>query len=121
MNSFPVESFHTILFCRKWDECVSFYSDVLGFNKVDTKPGFVELQVSQGSHIGLLRRDRNNSLTNHGSSFILSFRVENLEETHIILAEHCPGISAIKEHSWGDLLFELKDPEGRLLEFWSSR
>jgi len=111
-----VESFHTVLFCRKWDECVDFYRDILGFTVVDEKPGFVEFEVAPGSRIGLLNSSGNNDLKN--ISFILSFRVGDLEGFHKILSARCKGVTAVRQHPWGARVFELQDPEERRLEFW---
>ena len=119
MNPLSVESFHTVLFCRKWDACVSFYRDVLGFKVVDTKPGFIEFQVAQGSQIGLLKPSKDSASEPDDTSFILSFRVRDVEEIHKTLSARCTGITAVKQHSWGARLFELRDPEGRRLEFWT--
>ena len=119
MNPLPVESFHTVLFCRKWDACVSFYRDVLGFEEIDAKTGFVEVQVTPGSRIGLLRHNKNADAQNHDTFVILSFRVGNIEKIHEILSARCQGVAEIKQHPWGARLFELRDPEGRRLEFWT--
>ena len=119
MNPLSVESFHTVLFCRKWDACVSFYRDALGFEVVDTKPGFVEFQIAPGSHISLLRQTGNDKSDDPDSSFILSFRVEDVEEIHKTLSARCTGLTAVKQHPWGARLFELRDPEERRLEFWA--
>ena len=117
MNPISVECFHTVLYCRKWDECVSFYRNILGFPVVDTKPGFVEVQVAPGSRIGLLRSSRNDN----PGCFILSFRVGDVDKMHDLLSMRSKEVTAIKLHPWGARLFELRDPEERLLEFWTSQ
>jgi catechol 2,3-dioxygenase-like lactoylglutathione lyase family enzyme len=118
MRPLSVDSFHTVLFCRKWDACVQFYRDILEFIPVDEKPGFVEFQVVPGSHIGLLKYVGKH-VSKNNASFILSFRVENLEEFHKSLSARCEGVTAVKQHPWGARIFELRDPEERRLEFWT--
>jgi len=118
MKTMLVESFHTVLFCRKWDACVDFYRDIMGFTAVDEKPGFVEFEVAPGSRIGLLKSSGNCALKNKDTSFILSFRVGDLEEFHKIFSARCKGVTAVRQHSWGARVFELRDPEERRLEFW---
>jgi catechol 2,3-dioxygenase-like lactoylglutathione lyase family enzyme len=115
MNPISIESFHTILYCRKWDTCVSFYRDILGFEEVDTKPGFIEVQVNPGSRIGLLRSGKK---SNPGG-IILTFRVGDVDEMHNRLSARNADVSAVKLHPWGARLFALRDPEGRRLEFWT--
>ena len=119
MKSLSVDSFHAVLFSRKWDACVSFYRDILGFAVVDEKSGFVEFEVASRSRIGLIQSERYSVSEKNEYPFILSFRVENVEEAHKILSMKCSGVTAVKQHSWGARLFEIKDPEGRRLEFWT--
>ncbi|MBN2320378.1 MAG: VOC family protein [Acidobacteria bacterium] len=115
MNPISVESFHVILFCRKWDACVSFYRDTLGFKEVDIKPGFVEVQVTPGARIGLLRSAKNDD----PGCVILSFRVGDVDKMYDMLSKRCSEITAVRVHPWGARLFELRDPEERRLEFWT--
>ena len=119
MEPLPVESFHTILFCRKWDACVAFYRDILGFAVVDEKPGFMEFQVTPESRIGLLQSAANSTPGADETFSILSFRVKNIEEIHKALSGRFEGLTALRLHPWGAHLFELRDPEGRRLEFWA--
>ncbi|MEJ2110675.1 MAG: VOC family protein [Acidobacteriota bacterium] len=121
MYPFKVESIHAILFCSNWNAIVTFYRDILKFGVVDEKPGFVEFEVAAGSCIGLIRAAGRASAGDIPVPMVLSFRVEDIKETHRSLSERCKTITAIREHPWGALVFELKDPEGRRLEFWMSR
>jgi catechol 2,3-dioxygenase-like lactoylglutathione lyase family enzyme len=118
MKICSVESFHTLLFCSKWDDCIAFYRDILGFAVVDEKPGFIEFEVRPGSRIGLLQSVRDGASKKRAAPHILSFRIENLEEVHKDLSSRCPTASALRKHPWGALLFEIRDPEERRLEFW---
>ena len=119
MESLPIRSFHTVLFCRKWDECVVFYRDVLGFCVIDQKKHFMEFQVTQESRISLLKPKRSFPPEHRDQTFILSFCVSDIEETHRRLAARLPGLAEVKSHPWRAMVFELQDPEGRRIEFWS--
>jgi len=119
MKPSSVESFHTVLFCREWDACVNFYRDILGFEEVDTRAGFVEVQVTPESLIGLLRHKKEDGAINLDTSIILSFKVGNVGKMHQRLSKRCKGVTELKRHPWGARLFELRDPEGRRLEFWT--
>jgi len=115
-----VSSFHTVLFCEKWEECVSFYRDVLGFRIVEKRDRFVEFEVTGGARIGILRPLNPPARQRGHDSVILSFRVADIEETHAELKSRCAELPAVREHPWGARVFELRDPEGWRLEFWSS-
>lgn len=119
MKPSAVESFHTVLFCKEWDACVNFYREVLGFEEVAARAGFVEVQVTPESRIGLLRHKKEGGAANLDTSMILSFKVEDVGKIHQILSERCKGIGELRRHPWGARLFELRDPEGRRLEFWT--
>jgi catechol 2,3-dioxygenase-like lactoylglutathione lyase family enzyme len=114
-----VRSLHTVLYCRKWKECITFYGDVLGFPVVCTNEIFVEVQPATGARIGLMNAHRTRWPASGGDGFILSFRVSDIEVTHKFLQKKCSGLGPVEDHPWGARLFEIKDPEGRRIEFWS--
>jgi catechol 2,3-dioxygenase-like lactoylglutathione lyase family enzyme len=115
----PVRSSHTVLYCERWEECIAFYRDILGFSVVFTNEIFVEVQPATGARIGLMNASRTRWPASCSESFILSFRVANIDETHQSLQRELSGIGAIEDHPWGARLFEIKDPDGRRIEFWS--
>jgi catechol 2,3-dioxygenase-like lactoylglutathione lyase family enzyme len=119
MSILSVDGFHTILLCRNWEECVTFYRDILGFKTVDSKPGFIEVEVAQGAHIGLIRRSKDDDMGNIAFGLILTFRVANLEKVHASLAALSQCVTEIMVHPWGARLFKMRDPEGRPLEIWT--
>jgi len=116
-----VTSLHTVLFCRKWHESVVFYRDVLGLPVLEEREGFVEFQVNALSRIGLLRKDRSSRPADRPGQALLSLRVPDVQDAHKQLANRLPDLPAVREHPWGAWVFELTDPEGRRLEFWSPR
>jgi len=87
-----VRSFHTVLYCRKWKECISFYRDVLGFPVVFANEIFVEVQPVTGVRIGLMDAGRTRWSASRGDSFILSFRVFDVEETHQSLQKNVAAL-----------------------------
>jgi catechol 2,3-dioxygenase-like lactoylglutathione lyase family enzyme len=119
MSAFNMKSFHTVLVCREWDACVSFYRDILRFEAVDSREGFVEVRVHPGAYIGLIRQKTAEDPGTPDTRIILSFRVEDLDTIHEILRERRINVTGIQLHPWGARLFELRDPEGRRLEFWT--
>jgi len=114
-----VKSLDTVLYCGKWNECVSFYRDVLGFPVVFANDILVEVEPVTGARIGLMDAGRTRWPASRGDSFILSFRVSDIEETHQFLQKNYAGIGELKDHPWGARLFEIRDPEARRIEFWS--
>lgn len=115
----PVRSLHTVLLSEKWEECVSFYKDVLGFPVVYERERFVEFRVAAHAHIGILRPLRSNAPTPGHEDVILSICVDDIERTRAELEPRFPGLPAVTKHPWGPRVFEFRDPEGRRIEFWS--
>lgn len=117
---FPITSLHTVLICEKWEECVSFYRNVLAFPVVDERERFVEFQVAPGARIGILRPLHPERPERSHDRVIVSICVVSVEEAHSELKARCPDLPPIRKHPWGARVFELRDPEGWRLEFWSS-
>lgn len=120
MVRLPVNRFHTVLLSHRWAECRAFYGDVLGFPIVDQKDRFVEFQVTPESRIGLIDVEGRRQATDGVQDrFLLSFCVDDLEVTYEQLSSHWADMSEIRNHPWGDKVLEMKDPEGRRIEFWT--
>ena len=117
----PVEVLHLVLFCRAWDACVGFYRDTMGFPEVDAREGFLEVEAAPAARIGLIRVPRSSRREAGAGPFLVSLRVTDIDRTHRLLSERLPGLEPVRAHPWGADLFEIRDPEGRRLEFWSPR
>lgn len=117
-DTIEVKSFHAVLYCRRWRDCVAFYRDMLGFPATAASEIFTEVQVAPGSFIGLLNAARCRPPATQAGSLVLSFRVARVEEAQRALMQRGCSPSPIRRHPWGARLFELEDPEGRRLEFW---
>jgi len=111
-------SCHTVLYCQKWKECISFYQDVLGFPIVFANNILVEVEPKVNTRIGLIDVSRTKRKFTAPENIILSFQVASIEKAYACLKERYRGILEIKSHPWGAKLIELKDPEGRIIEFW---
>ena len=120
MDPLAVTSFHTVLFCREWEACTVFYRDVIGFPVLERRKGFLELQVTPESRIGLLWERRPQAAHEPAGRFLLSFRVPDVHETHKKLTSRGLDPAPVRQHPWGAEVLEARDPEGRRLEFWSS-
>jgi len=116
----PVGSLHTVLICDDWEACVSFYRDTLGFPVVYDRERFVEFEVTSNARIGLLRPLHPHTPKPSHDRVILSVCVEDIEATHAELKSRLPDLPAVSKHPWGPRVFELRDPEGWRLEFWSA-
>ncbi|HPD60871.1 MAG TPA: VOC family protein [Thermodesulfobacteriota bacterium] len=117
----PITSVHTILYCQKWKECISFYRDILGFPVVFDNNILVELEPTPNARIGLMDVSRTKRNVTEPETIVLSFQVADIEKTYILLREKSGDTVERKEHRWGAQVVELRDPEGRRVEFWSKR
>jgi len=116
-----IETFHTVLYCRRWAESVAFYRDVLDLPVVFENPLFVELRAAPGACIGLLDASRTRDPGVEPRGVLLSFRVADVEETRARLRDRGVRVGEAGDHPWGARLFELQDPDGRRVEFWARK
>ena len=79
----------------------------------------MEFQVKPDACIGILRPRHPDAPRPSHDRVILSIRVEDIEAAHWELKARFPGLPAAKKHPWGPRAFELRDPEGWRIEFWS--
>jgi len=114
-------SCHTILYCRKWEECISFYRDILGFPVVFDNNILAEVEPAPNVRIGLMNVSRTKKNVTAPETIVLSFRLTNIEKAYGLLREKCKVAVERKGHHWGAQVVELRDPEGRLIEFWSKK
>lgn len=114
-----VKSLHTVLLCEKWEDCVSFYRDVLEFPVLYERERFVEFQVAPDACIGILKPLHPDAPRPSHDRVILSICVEDIEDSHGQLKTRFPGLPPISKHPWGPRAFEFQDPEGWRIEFRS--
>ena len=84
----PIMSFHTILYCRKWKECISFYLDALGFPVIFDNKILLEVERALNARIGLMDVSRTKRNVTAPETIVLSFRVANREKTYELLREN---------------------------------
>ena len=114
-----VKSLHTVLLCEKWEDCVSFYRDVLEFPVVYERERFVEFRVTPHACIGILKPLHPDAPRPSHDRVILSICVEDIEEAHAELKARISDLPPPRKHPWGPRVFESRDPEGWRIEFWS--
>lgn len=119
MEAPRVKSLHTVLICEKWEECVAFYRDVLGFRVLHERDRFVEFRVTADARIGILKPLHPDAPKPTHRRVILSMCVEDIEEAHSKIKARYPALPAIRKHPWGPRVFEFRDPEGWRIEFWA--
>lgn len=115
-----IKAANTILYCKKWDETVSFYRDDLKLLIISSTDWFVEFKLNEWARLSVANEVRASIKTGEGKGLTISLQVAEIEETHAELIESGLNPGPIKE-VWGSKAFYLHDPEGNRLEFWSGR
>jgi catechol 2,3-dioxygenase-like lactoylglutathione lyase family enzyme len=113
-----VQGANTILYCRRWQESVRFYRDVLGLTVHHAVDWLVEFQVTQSAFISIADAARATIASADGGGITLSWRVVDLDAAHGKLARAGVSTGPIQP-KWGARVFYFRDPEGHRLEFWS--
>jgi predicted enzyme related to lactoylglutathione lyase len=111
-------SSNTILYCKNWKECVSFYRNVMKFDINLQKDWFIEFHIINNYFISVADENRSSIKSGSGKGITLSFKVSSLYNT--FKKFNGEGINCeIKTHPWGGKYFFINDPEGNRIGIWS--
>ena len=115
-----IKSSNTIIYCKNWNACQRFYSEVfkleIRFQKDDW---FIEYQLRNGACLSIADETRCTIEPALGKGLTLSFFVDNLEELHRYFEQQKVDVTPIKTNSWRAPFFFAKDPDGNRIEFWT--
>jgi catechol 2,3-dioxygenase-like lactoylglutathione lyase family enzyme len=111
---------NTILYCKKWEETVRFYSDALNLPVIFSTDWFVEFCTSNSSRLSVADEKRTSIKSCNGKGVTLSLEVENIDNTWAIVNKTGLNPTMIKRHPWDAFVFYLFDPEGHRVEIWQS-
>ena len=113
-----IKSSNTIIYCKKWDQTVSFYKNELKLPVTFSKEWFVEFQLTDNARISVANESKSSIKSCEGKGITISLEVEDIESTHSLMKESGLNPTAVKE-IWESGLFYIFDPEGNRIEFWS--
>ena len=116
---FPIMASNTILYCRYWQETVSFYRDMLALPITFASDWFIEFQISSTAYLSIADERRATIKSSQGKGVTLTFRVHNVHEIWNSLSARGVKLGPIQEHAWGAQVFYFNDPEGYRLEIWA--
>lgn len=117
-SGLSVERVNTILYCRRWAETVEFYRDLLGLKPGFANEWFVEFSLGGGSYLSIADAARASIEPADGQGLTLSLEVRELTEVRRWLEERGVEPGEVRRR-FGSPVFDVCDPEGHRLEFWS--
>jgi len=109
---------NTILYCARWAETVGFYRHVLGLGSVFENDWFVEFEMAVGASVSVADASRASVGSIGGTGITISVRVDDLRATHHRLTQAGAPTTDVS-HRFGAEVFDVEDPEGNRLEFWT--
>lgn len=115
-----IKSTNTILYCKNWNETVSFYKKLLNRPVLISLDWFIEFKISDSSRLSIADETRSSIDSSHGKGITITFEVADIQTTHTYLIDSGFNPSPIKNHSWGAQIIHINDPEGHRIEFWAS-
>ena len=113
-----VTTSNTILYCRKWDDTVAFYRDVLKLDVHFSNEWFVEFILNAQARLSVADQARTSIKSSGGKGVTVCFQVDDAEIMHKYLKQMGTHPTPIKG-LWQSRVFYVRDPEGNRLEFWS--
>ena len=115
-----IEIANTILYCRRWRECVAFYRDRLALPVSFENEWFVEFELNPGARVSVADSAKTTIESAQGRGLTLTLKVADLQAARAELEGRGLSPGSISQHPWGASVFYLADPEGRRIEFWSN-
>ncbi|OQY39482.1 MAG: hypothetical protein B6226_01780 [Candidatus Cloacimonetes bacterium 4572_65] len=112
-----IKKSNSIVYCKKFQETVSFYKDLIGLEVTFSKSWFVEFKLTESSFISIVDENRATIKSCSGKGITISLNVENIYHERELFIEKGINPTALKE-IWGSLHFFVHDPEGTRIEFW---
>ncbi len=113
-----IKTANTILYCRRWKECVEFYSKDLNLTVLYVRDWFVEFRLTDSTRLSIADEARASIKSSGGTGRTISMEVDNIQAAYRNLKARGLELTDIKV-LWGSQVFYLYDPEGTRLEFWS--
>ena len=115
-----IKAANTILYCRNWQETVSFYRDVIKLLVLSSNDWFVEFKLNEAARLSVANEARTSIKSGDGRGITISLQVADIAQVQAELNEAGVSSTPIKE-VWGSKAIYVRDPEGNRLEFWEGR
>lgn len=113
-----IRTANTILYCKKWNDTVAFYRDVLKLDVHFSNEWFVEFTLNSQARLSIAHQERTSIKSSGGRGVTVCFEIDDIEIMHKYLQESGTHPTPIK-NLWNSKVFYVRDPEGNRLEFWS--
>lgn len=112
------KTLNTVLYCKRWEDTVQFYKDVVKLEVCFFNAWFVEFCLNDGARLSVANEISATIKANQGRGITLGFQVNDIKIMHESITEQGVPASPLKE-LWGAQVFYIHDPEGNRIEFWS--
>lgn len=110
---------NTILYCRHWQETVSFYKEYLELPVVFANEWFVEFELTKTSFLSIANAARATISAVQGQGITLTWQVSDVAAVKAKLEKQGIVTTPIKR-KWQARVCYCSDPEGHRLEFWTA-
>ena len=113
-----IERANTILYCRRWNECVEFYRDTIGLTVGYENDWFVEFSVDGSSMLSVADARRATIESAAGAGVTLAWLVEAVDLVRARLVRLGVDVTPLTTR-WESTVCYCHDPEGHRIEFWT--
>lgn len=109
---------NVILYCRKWDQTVCFYKDLLQLPVIFSTDWFVEFRLNPASRVSIADEKRSSIKSCGGKGITLALEVEDIMAVQEYMEKIGLKPTKVSLHPWNARVFYLFDPEGHRIEIW---
>ena len=113
-----IKSANIILYCKKWEEMVTFYKTGLALPITTSTEWFVEFRLTRTSRLSVADESRTSIKSSSGEGITIGIQVADAITFRAHLKNTGLNPTEVKE-VWGAKAFYVFDPEGNRIEFWS--
>ncbi len=112
---------NTILYCRKWDQTVHFYRELLALPVLFENNWFVEFELNAVSRLSIADENRASVKSSNGAGMTIALEVADIEALWDQVRSAKLNPTSIRAHPWNARVFYFSDPEGHRIEVWQKR
>lgn len=116
----PFKTTNIIFYCRRWEQTVRFYRDLMGLSVNFQNDWFVEFRLNAGSRLSVADEKRAAIKSCDGKGSTIALQVEDIQSVWESFGNNGVNLSQIRSHPWNAKVFYLFDPDGHRIEIWQA-
>jgi predicted enzyme related to lactoylglutathione lyase len=120
MNGWSSLTTNMILYCKNWEETITFYKNGLSLPVNYLNNWFAEFCLTENSRISIANEQMATIKSPANKGITIALQVQDIDVVWKEVVKRKLDPTKIKRHPWNARIFYLFDPEGHRIEIWES-